>query len=348
MKRFGKGMLLALLLLCTVLCSVGCTNYREQKPSEEDLQVVAQVGGFDVYYDELRYLVLNGMAQLESDHGEEIWSDAAKAEAHRAELVEFVESRLSEYYALLVLAQDYGYTLEALWNQLGKQVDEELETLLDEDLGGLGKMRKYKQSLEEAYLTDRYLRFSILMELAQEELFLTALTSGRIEGSSEKVREFILNDGFVRTLHVYVRNDVGDDAQANRAQAEAIRKELLPFDGTEAVFDEVCRAIGTYSEDTYMTTADGYYFAEGQMEEVYEAATFALPYYGVSDVVETYSGYYVIVRLPLDEDYVDKKLTTLIEDFRTAKFNGFLRQARAGLTVDWTAFGASLDLTAMQ
>jgi hypothetical protein len=97
-----------------------------------------------------------------------------------------------------------------------------------------------------------------------------------------------------------------------------------------------------------MTTADGYYFAEGQMEEVYEAATFALPYYGVSDVVETYSGYYVIVRLPLDEDYVDKKLTTLIEDFRTAKFNGFLRQARAGLTVDWTAFGASLDLTAMQ
>ena len=66
------------------------------------------------------------------------------------------------------------------------------------------------------------------------------------------------------------------------------------------------------------TTGNGSYFTYGQMGDEYESAAFALDEYGVSDVVETEDGYFVIMRLPKEEEDVKAQVETLLSYYRYA------------------------------
>ena len=54
------------------------------------------------------------------------------------------------------------------------------------------------------------------------------------------------------------------------------------------------------------------------MGDGYEAAAFALDEYGISEVVETEDGYYVIMRLPKDENDVKAQVEILLSYYRYA------------------------------
>jgi parvulin-like peptidyl-prolyl isomerase len=65
-------------------------------------------------------------------------------------------------------------------------------------------------------------------------------------------------------------------------------------------------------------TSDGIYFTYGQMGDAYESAAFALDIYGVSDVVETADGYYVIMRLEPELETVRRKAGELLSQYQYA------------------------------
>ena len=95
---------------------------------------------------------------------------------------------------------------------------------------------------------------------------------------------------------------------------------------------EALAAIGSDSERfTYMTksvigkapmvqgytiTGTGVYFTIGQMGEEFESTTFALELYGASGVIELDTGYYVIMRLPLEKDEVKKSAAELLSQYQ--------------------------------
>jgi hypothetical protein len=66
----------------------------------------------------------------------------------------------------------------------------------------------------------------------------------------------------------------------------------------------------------YSITGTGVYFTVGQMGEEFESATFSLELYGTSDVIEFEDGYYVVMRLPLEEDEVKKQAAELLSHYR--------------------------------
>lgn len=77
---------LILALVIFMASFAGCSASRPIKSTDEELAVVGQVGGFDVLYEELRYVTINYKKQLESEYGEGIWENDATAEVYRAGL----------------------------------------------------------------------------------------------------------------------------------------------------------------------------------------------------------------------------------------------------------------------
>ena len=65
-------------------------------------------------------------------------------------------------------------------------------------------------------------------------------------------------------------------------------------------------------------TSDGIYFTYGQMGKAYESAAFELDIYGVSGVIETEDGYYVIMRLEPELETVRKKAGELLTQYQYA------------------------------
>ena len=162
-----------------------------------------------------------------------------------------------------------------------------------------------------------------------------------IDDRDEAAMDYIY-ENFIRTVHIYIQNDKGDSIEENRKLAEALRLKLLAG-------EDLNKLVNSYSEDRYMASEDGYYFTHGQYSETYENAAFALAIDEVSEVVETYSGFYVIKRLALDDVYVlSHFLSDLKNQYLIAVFDKEINKCKETLSLSLNDFGQSIDLTEME
>jgi len=148
-------------------------------------------------------------------------------------------------------------------------------------------------------------------------------------------------------VHVFISktNGIYSDEQ-NRANALALRTAIAAESDADARYDAMRDAIGgKYNNDFGDTVGNGYYFTKGEMDKAYEDAAFSLAEYGVSDVVETDDGYYVIMRLPKNEEYIALHLQQLKEKSYFVVLNEKVEQKLVGMTLEKTEFGEELDFT---
>jgi hypothetical protein len=335
MKNSGLrviSILLALTFFMAVL--TGCSASRPIKSTDEELAVIGQVGTFDVLYEELRYVTMNYKNQFKVRYGEGIWDNEETAAKYRAELEETVFQNITVNYAVLSLCAEAGISIEN--ETIQSAVKDYFVSLVDE----VGGRSNYRKSLEENYATDHFMRFTIGVDYCQNELFYVYTEDlALIEKDEEKIYDIIMAGNFVRTLHVYIQNDAGDDVAANRKKAEEVRGKLLA--GTD-----IKTIIGSsVNEDFNLTSTDGYYFTRGEMVKSYEDAAFALNIGGISEVVETDSGFYVIERLALETSYVLANLSDLAQQYQYARLNEFIDAEQARLTLTLNDYGKSIDLT---
>ena len=323
---------LALCFLVSTFC--GCES-RPIKSTDEEMQVVGQVGTYDIYYEELRYLTLKFRDSMATTYGEDIWTDPAKAEQYRDELTQNVYHALTANIAVRSLCAEVliDYTDDAIQKAVQKDVDATVEEF--------GSKSAYREGLAGEYMTDNLYRYSLAIGYCESEL-LYAYTDdlGIIADTNEELYSIIMSDEFARTLHVFISNDAGDDIEANRTLAEKVLNEYRS--GT--AFNTL---IGRYSEDFYMTTTNGYYFTHGEMQQNYEDAAFALAEDEVSDVVETPSGFYIIHRLPKDAQYVLSHLDELSRQYQYAVLYNLIDERRAELTFTPNELCLGLDLVTL-
>lgn len=331
MKRI-LTLLLCLALLAPALLS--CSAGRPIRGTDEELAVVGTIDGFDVLYEELLYVTKLFRSSLEATYGKGIWDDPATAEKHRAELESLVERNITANYSVLSLCREVQIDHE------NSTIQDAVEKYVDELVDEVGGRSEYKSALAAQGLTDHFLRFTVAVDYCQNELYYVYTQDlGLIETSEDAIYDIIMSGEFVRTLHVYIGNDEGDDVEANRAKAHEV-KTLLDT-GTD-----IKKLIGSsINEDLSLTTTDGYYFTRGEMVEAYENAAFSLEVGGISDVVETQGGFYVIQRLELDTQYVMMHLSELVTQYQYAKLNAFIDERQSELELVYNAYGASLDLT---
>ena len=199
-----------------------------------------------------------------------------KAEELDAGLTEEEEARVQEYWQKLV--DNYGgeeETAEAL-----------REACLD----------------KETYLT--FLRSSQELSNVMEQR--CGLAGERL--TDEQVNAWAADQGYARAKHIlyYFYDDQGqplDDAAkaALKIKADETLAELQALSddpaALEARFDEIMAA--DTGDPGLADFPQGYTFPANTMYEEFEEAAFALEDYALSEIVESESGYHIILRLPL-------------------------------------------------
>lgn len=336
-----KRISIALALLICLTSILSSCGVKPIKSTEEEAAVVGTIGKYDVKYEELRYLVLNYKKDMALKYGEDIWTDPAKAESYRSELWDQVSRQIvSDYYAVQAMADYYyvGGGAEAMMNEeaILNAVQEKVEEAVDE----CGSVRKYKKMLSEQYLTDSLFRFYIAAETCATELFfILAQDLGEIESDNEYIKDYMHSDGFIRTNHIFLK---GVSAE-NRALAEQLYSEIKSSSNPEM---ELIMLKGRYCADYTMTTIHGKYFARYTSDygDDYELAAFDLRENELSGIVESYDGYYIIIRLPVEEDYLTANFDDFKDDIMGSEFNKRLAEYKEDLKFELNDYGKSINI----
>ena len=367
MKRSFIFRIVSLLIVVTALltASAGCGKRSVTdgaKSTEEDLRVVGTVGNYEVMYDEYRYVVLSCKSILENRYGKDIWSSADTAAEYTKVLEEMVAERITANYAVLGLCDSYGFENALTDKDNVKYVNAKIENSIylmaidagyrvetDKKLNGeikytykRGELNKAKElfynALTESYLTERVMRLTLGTEFAFSKLSEILTTEkNEIPHKAESIEAYMKSDKFICTKHVFIE----DDGTRSRAELLADAEAVLALYRDGRSMESL---IGSkYNKDISMPY-HGYYFTNGEMDEEYEKAAFALSDGQVSDVVETDSGFYIIWRCAKDENYMLTNLDAFADQIVYALVNEKVRDYQSKLMLEKNDFGRSLVL----
>jgi len=336
-KKYWRVLALSLVLV-TLLTLCSCSASREARPTNRANKVVATVDELDITYDTLYYITMTRIAELKRAD-----ENALSTPEQREELAAFVkEHLLTRSEALILIGKENGLEIDK--GVIAAAVQEDMDNILNNTFAG--DRKKYIESLNAEYLTDRYVRsYLAVEEHLPAALIEKMLKDGQIDDSNETAEALINGNDFIRTIHVFIsKTNAYTDAE-NRAHAAAVQSAVAAKLTDGERYDEMHDQIGgKYNNDMGDTLGNGYYFAKGEMEEAYEQAAFALPEYGVSPVVETADGFYIIMRMPKSADYIEENFQYLKEKSYYLALNRMVEERYATLTLEMTRYGNSLDL----
>ena len=342
MKRFVRVfcVLLAVVLLAAML--VGCGATRPVRASSRANKVVATAGEVKIRYEELYYIAMNYIKELELTYGE----DALQSEAVCAELESFVWGKLlSAETALISLGYKYG--LDVYKGEIAERVSEDIAEIINGEFEG--DREAYIKSLEESFMTEHYARksFGANNYLASE---IELLCAKNLNVDDATVRADIEKGDFICFRLVLVKNETGDAAgdAAARATAERIQAELAAIPDDAVRRNEMTKAIASAdNKDLGDTLGYGYYYPRGYLSGEYEETLFNLKNYEVGKVLKNDEGYAVVMRMPIDGDYVEKHLYDLKRLYSKLEYNRQVTAEYESLRLEKTKFGEKLDLTAL-
>lgn len=312
------------------------------KKLAQDRKVVATCNGFEIPYEELRFLVTLYKNSLALSYGDDIWNDPSTAEQHREELEALVMENLNKNY--LSLSACRYLSIKTDDPLVEEYVDKQMEDMLKKDYKG--DKKKMIADLEAEGMTEHYMRFCIGVSYLESAIHYTLLDAGLYAYSTENLADFIeyvMESGnYVRTIHYFVRNDEGDNVEANRANAQSVVDSVREVSTYNERISRM-RAWLTYSEDTGLTSYNGNYFTYGEMDEAYETAAFALHSTEVSDVVEVSNGFMVIMRLDPELEYVSANYQTLLNNYQSVAMGTYIDGFEDDCPIVWNEYGKSLD-----
>ncbi len=342
MIRFKKifSALLCAAMLISVLSFASCSD------DKKNMEVVGTVNGYEVHYEELRWLTMQFKDRMEETYGEGIWDDKDTAEKYEEELKDAVYSSIISNYAILTLCDELNQNspdgskfIDINGESEQEIVDEYVKGTIDE----FGSKSKFRDGLEKNYMTENLYRFITGIDVCESILFKYYCNLAIIDDSAQAAIDYI-SENFIRTVHIYIENDKDDNVDENRELANALREKIGNGEDINSLIEK-------YSEDKSSASANGYYFGKGTYSEAYENAAFALNTDETSAVIETYSGFYIIKRLELDMGYISANFLTgakFKDRYLLIKMDELVDECKATLEFVPNEYGASLDLIKMK
>ncbi len=271
----------------------------------------------EVTYDEFRYY--EALYTSYFDNGDTSYWDSNPDMIARVDSL--IKAELQRNYAVRAECESYGILLT-----------EAEVTALDREIAELVFAFGGRETFDSALTAYGMTPYFYLLQSETEELYrkLSAYyeESGIILTSDEDIRAMLDTDDYIRAKHILIKNDAGDDFEANLALANDILTKLQ--NGED--FDALMKA---HSEDVDATGElngpDGYYFFRGEMEESFENAAFALKEGELSGIVTSAYGYHIIYRLEKDASYLDANLSSIKTAYEQLRFYQLLDDVVA----DW-------------
>lgn len=317
--------LVMILVIAVVLVFMAVDKYKTEKYLESYDEVALRVGAYELDYGTYRCLYLNYRDELKYDY---VTNGTVDTAALDSEIRSRILDDVRYFYAIISLASDRGYSITSA------DVISVADTYIEE-------MKAYCESsdmdfdaaLEEGYMTEEIFTF-FQRVMALEDVLNTAMISdgGEIEDNNEKLLEMFKGDTMIRTLSVFIENDDGELKEENRLLAEEV---IEKYKGGE----DFKSLISKYSEDYY----GDFYFTRGEKVDAYDAAAFALEVGEISDVVTADNGFYVILRVEKDDEYIENNFETLKSQYQYVQFNQKIESRMNSLGVSETELVRSLS-----
>ena len=328
-------------LACTLLlCSCGKSAYADYYTFKEksktvhengvaDKEVLLTVDGYDVPYSELRYYLLSE-AQRRGGTDDMSALDAQKW-AEQTVVPNLLFSR-----AVAAIAEEHGVELT---KEERKALTESIKQLREENGA------EYERLLSEHYMTDRLYEFLALQDQLTGKLlsYYTDEATSPVQASDQVIETCASNGELIHVKHILIRNDAGEDKSENLALAERLLAELK----NGADFDALMRE---YSEDPGLQSEpNGYYIFHGEMSPAFEQAAFALDEGQISGVVpvsaDSYDGYHIILRQPIEEAFLSANINTLRSNYMTSCFYRDVEARTGSFHVEYTERFEQLNFT---
>ena len=316
----------AILLLISVLLLSSCSSGKPIESSEDELRVVGTVGEYEVFYEELRFILLTYKNTMIDSYGEDYFEDSKNREAAKKHILDEIKYN----YAVLQMCRDVGIERDE------QIILEAVQEKVEETIAELGSRKRYKKYLEENYLTDNLFRFNILVDILQNELMYVYTNDLLIIEKDDNAIYDIIKNEFIRTQHIYISKSNGKSDAVNRASIEAAYAELLGGADFMSVADE-------YGEDPDLKS-EGFYILKGYMSESYEDAAFSLKPDKISEIIEDEGGFYIIKRLEQDTLYVMLNFETLAERYKYYTFVEMINDTQKTIDFVPNEYFGSIDL----
>lgn len=337
MMKLGMRILaLSLALVVGALSLFGCSSATEK----QEQTVIGSCAGYDVLYEELRYVTLTYKDMFESTYGDGIWDNPESAERYRAELEETVWRVMLNNYAVLSACKYYMPQESIEDEKISKAVDDVIAEMIE----SYGSKQKYREALKDYYTTEHFLRFTLTVAELENELFHVLTEDlGLIENDADAFYDWLIQGGNCAYVqHIYVANDKGEDVEANRQKAEEARSLLITGEKT------LSEMVGSsYNED--LTNTKPYYVIRDVYVEEIETAALSLRAVGdVSPVIETPDGFYIFVRVGDSEAFLLAQIEGLLESYQWAKVEDIAQGFKSGISVELNEYGKSIDLLAIK
>ena len=301
---------LALALVVTALASCGGAG-----AFSDDERTVMTLSDYKVTYDEYRYFYYNCMLDMGEDFD---YRDDSQMET----LKKNVESALRKRYAIKQLCEKYKRTLS-------KAEKKEMDAFIEEYITDLGGKDKYKQALRERRMTGDVFRDQYALTYYYDVKLRDLLFTGYdnvIPVDDKTVKQDVL-DNFYHYTQIFIPFNSGSNYVENQAYAEEALGKLKAGES----FDEVAAKYSQWTVDFRV----GVYSTYGEKLEMIEKTALELEEGQFSDVIFTSEGHHIIKRLPLEEEYIDKNLDTLLTVSATRRYNEMLDKVASELTVEY-------------
>jgi parvulin-like peptidyl-prolyl isomerase len=307
-KRILCGLLSALMLMGMLS---GCTS-----ASDPDT-VILTVG--DREFKGLEYSYYFNSNKRSYDDGDDSYWDGHEDEV--GSLKDVVLRDLKEISAVDALAKKNNISLtQEEKDQITEDIENTAKTYGDSDLYdkyllSMDMNRTILQKLQEDYLVQN----KLLVALYGDEL-LPQIDMSKV----------------LHAKHILIKYT--DEEAETHEEELAKATEVMEKAKAGEDFDEL---IAEYNEDPGMiTNPDGYYFVEGEMVDEFYEGTLNLKENEISEPIATDYGYHVILRLPVEEDYVNQYLLdnirSLLSDEQLQEYSDLVTAEVENLSIEYS------------
>lgn len=305
--------------LSAILLVTALTACSAVKPN--DSRVVLTLDGEKVYYDYFRYIVLNSRADLDLGD-EDYWKNNPDAEAT---LRENATGVLCRNRAIEELCKEYGIKLSSdEKKQIKKFIKDAKASYKTGDMS-------FEEAIAKSYMTEYTLNYVQQITTLWSKLYshVTSEINGIIKAGDDAVKADIPVN-FRRIRYVMISCDDPKDRDEKLALAETVWKKALSGEDFVSLVKE-------YGEDQTMAASpeDGYYYTVGGIvEKVQNEAEKLDENGGISGVIDMQNAFFIIQRLPLDDDYIEKNFESFRTDYTARLFNEMLDKQAAEISVE--------------
>lgn len=330
------------------------------KEVDTDDLVFLKINGSEVGFDELRNCYYQFLYNYGPYYGmsEDTFNNASGDELKK--MFDTFKESLADYIKGGYVHTSYAKDNNITYDEADKKTAEENIQKIKDEQGD-----NYKSYLKQNYMTESYLQTAMKnnviadkvvnkLSIPKENLYKTAKKElYQVKqiyipfGSEEKIPDDVLSSNSVEDydnlakpqrasviLSNYSTLDKTQQKKAKNASkkvADKLYKELQS--GTD--FDKLMKS-NTY-DSLYENYSKGILIGKDyEYDEAFLKAALALKENEMSKVVESSSGYHIIMRVPLDKKYIEKNAEYFVETYNSAAVNKVLFKVYENLKVEQT------------